>query len=78
VAPSLAREPVQRLHEVEDHERGGTVSEVKDLRSGLNCKIARNFDPPRKPPSALISLQKIKLGGSSFASNRDPTQEVDS
>jgi hypothetical protein len=43
-----------------------------------DCKIASNFDPTPKVSSALILLRKSGIWGASFASNRDPTQEVDS
>src|ERR1035437_6264316 len=42
------------------------------------AKSRATLIPPLKSPSALISLRKIGIGKSSFASNRDPTQEVDS
>ena len=43
-----------------------------------HAKSRATLTPPLKSPSALISLRKIGIGKSSFASNRDPTQEVDS
>jgi hypothetical protein len=43
-----------------------------------SAKSRATLTPHLKSPSALISLRKIAIGKSSFASNRDPTQEVDS
>jgi hypothetical protein len=44
----------------------------------MGAKSRATLTPPLKSPSALISLRKIGIGKSSFASDRDPTQEVDS
>jgi hypothetical protein len=46
---------------------------------GYCCKIARNIDPTRKVLHCIDVVGKdLELKGSSIASNRDPTQEVDS
>ena len=70
--------PAERVAHFGNRTRGTRRAIENDLRGTLRAKSRATLTPPLKSPSALISLRKIGIGKSSFASNRDPTQEVDS